>query len=158
MFLPVQQKMKELLHSARFAMLVTAIAATQLVGCGGGGGTSDVVSSTSTGSSVPAASVSVPAPSKSAPVTATGSLTLSWTAPTTRSDGTPLSLADIDGFRIYYGKTRGNYPDSVNVGDGSAQSAVVNNIPVGSYYVVMTTYDVNGLESGYSSAISKNVF
>jgi hypothetical protein len=68
-----------------------------------------------------------------------------------------LSLADIDGFRIYYGKSPGNYPDSVNVSDGSAQSAVVKNIPVGSYYVVMTTYDVNGLESGYSSAISKNV-
>ena len=162
MFLPVKIKINELLYPARFAMLVTAIVATQLVGCGGGG--SDVVSSVSTGSSVPAASVSVPvssssktATSSSAPVSATGSFTLSWTAPVTRSDGTPLSLADIDGFRIYYGKSRGNYPDSVNVSDGSAQSAVVKNIPVGSYYVVMTTYDVNGLESGYSSAISKKV-
>jgi len=34
----------------------------------------------------------------------------------------------------------------------------VENVPVGNYYVVMTTYDVNGLESGYSSAIIKNVF
>ena len=172
MFLPMPKNIKEHLRSVRITMLVTTIVATQVVGCGGSGGGSDVVSSASTGSSVPAASVSVPvssttvsasstsapAPSTATPVTATGSLSLNWTAPTTRSDGTPLSLADIDGFRIYYGKSPGNYPESVNVNDGSAQSAVVKNIPVGSYYVVMTTYDINGLESGYSSAISKNVF
>ena len=157
MVLPERITMEQFLHSARFSILVAAIVATQVVGCGGGGGGSDVVSSVSTGSSVPAASISVPASSTSATVPATGSLNLSWTAPTTRSNGTPLSLADIDGFRLYYGKSLGNYPDSVNVSDGSAQSAVVKNIPVGSYYVVMTTYDVNGLESGYSSAISKIV-
>ncbi len=173
MFLTIQINMKEVLHSVKAAMLVTAVVASQLAGCGGGGGGSNVVPSVSTGTSLPAASVSAPAPSVSAPAPsvsapapsspapapapapATGSFNLSWTAPTTRSDGTPLSLADIDGFRIYYGTSRGNYPNSINVNDGSAQSAVVKDIPVGSYYMVMTTYDVNGLESSYSSAISK---
>jgi hypothetical protein len=158
MFLSIPLNMKELLYSVRSTLLVTAIVASQLAGCGGGGGGSDGASSVSTGSSVPAASVSVPESSSPAPAPATGSFTLSWTAPTTRSDGTPLSLADIDGFRIYYGSSRGYYPNSVSVNDGSVQSAVVRNVPVGSYYVVMTTYDVNGLESAYSSTISKNVF
>jgi hypothetical protein len=84
-----------------------------------------------------------------------GNLTLNWTAPTTRADGTPLSLADIDGYRIYYGDNSGNYPNVVNVPDGSTQSANVNNIPVGIYYLVMTTYDNTGLESQYSVEITK---
>lgn len=169
MFLPVNLNVKETLRSVRTTLLVTFIVATQLVACGGGGGGSDVVASSSTGSSVPVSSGAssndsvVQEPPSDAgndsvePVTATGNFNLNWTAPTTRSDGTPLSLADIDGFRIYYGKSKGSYPNSVDVKDGSAQSAVVKNIPVGSYYVVMTTYDVTGSESRYSSAISKNV-
>ena len=141
---PVNPSMKSTLQSIRNTLLVTSIVVTQLVACGGGGG-SDVIESSSTESSVPESSV-------------VGSFNLSWTAPTTRSDGNPLSLADIDGFRIYYGKSKGSYPNRADVKDGSAQSAVVENVPVGSYYVVMTTYDVNGLESSYSSAITKNVF
>jgi hypothetical protein len=147
---PVNPSMKSTLHSIRNTLLATIIVVTQLVACGGGGG-SDVIESSSTESSVTDSS-SVPDSS------VVGSFSLSWTAPTTRSDGNPLSLADIDGFRIYYGETEGYYPNRADVVDGSAQSAVVENVPVGSYYVVMTTYDVNGLESGYSSAISKTVF
>ena len=141
---PVNPSMKSTLHSIRNTLLATSIVVTQLVACGGGGG-SDVIESSSTESSVPESSV-------------VGSFSLNWTAPTTRSDGNPLSLADIDGFRIYYGETEGYYPNRADVVDGSAQSAVVENVPVGSYYVVMTAYDVNGLESHYSSAISKTVF
>jgi hypothetical protein len=146
--------MKSTLQSIRNTLLATSIVVTQLVACGGGGG-SDVIESSSTESSVPESSSTESSVPESSVV---GSFNLSWTAPTTRSDGTPLSLADIDGFRIYYGKSKGSYPNSLDVKDGSAQSAVVKNIPVGSYYVVMTTYDVSGLESRYSSAIAKNVF
>jgi hypothetical protein len=174
MSFPAQLKLKKLLQSMRVTMLVTAILSGQLVGCGGGGGGSnDVTTSDSIVSSASASSSSEPvssdsivssasASSGSEPVSsgedATGSFTLNWTAPATRSDGTPLSLADIDGYRIYYGDSQGYYPNSVDVNDGSLQSVIVDNVPVGSYYVVMTTYDVNGLESAYSSSISKNVY
>jgi hypothetical protein len=87
----------------------------------------------------------------------TGSFTLQWTAPVTRADGTPLSLSDIDGYHIHYGTSAGNYPNSVNVADGTAQSVIVNNLSVGTYYVVMSTYDVNGLESANSSMVTKAV-
>ena len=86
-----------------------------------------------------------------------GSLALSWMAPVARADGTPLSLADIDGYRIHYGQSTGNYTSHVNVADGTAQSAVLNNIPLGTYYLVMTTYDVDGRESVYSTEVSKTV-
>jgi len=155
------------MDSARITLLATIIVTSQLTACGGGGGGGggDVTASSNDGavlddSSLPDSSgqtgndSGTPAP---APSVDTGSFSLGWTAPTTRSDGTPLSLADIDGFRIYYGTTEGVYPDSVNVSDGSAESATVNNIPTGTYYVVMTTYDVNGLESGFSPAVVKSV-
>jgi hypothetical protein len=84
-----------------------------------------------------------------------GAFSLNWTAPTTRADRTPLSLADIDGYRIYFGKSPGKYSDVVDVADGTAQSANVTDLPVGTYYLVMTTYDNTGLESIYSGEISK---
>jgi hypothetical protein len=74
----------------------------------------------------------------------------------TRSDGTPLSLSDIDGYYIYYGTSAGDYLYRINVADGTAQAATMTDMPVGPYYLVMTTYDVNGLESAYSSMVTKN--
>lgn len=85
----------------------------------------------------------------------TGGFSLSWTAPVIRSDGSPISLAEIDGYRVYYGSTQGNYPDSVDVSDGTATSATISNIPVGEYYIVMTTYDSDGRESSQSGVVSK---
>lgn len=121
------------------ALLITIIVA-QTVACGGGGGGGG--SNSSSGNNV-SDSVVVP----------TGSVTLGWTAPATRADGTPLSLADIDGFRIYYGESAGDYTDSVEVADGTAQTVTVNDIPVGTYHVAITAFDVNGSESGFSSEI-----
>jgi hypothetical protein len=80
---------------------------------------------------------------------------LQWTAPVTRTDGTPLSLADIDGYRIFYGNSAGNYPNRLEVPDGTATSATITDLPVGSYYIVMTTYDVSHRESAYSLMVAK---
>jgi Putative Ig domain len=100
---------------------------------------------------LPAFSISVTAAQNTS-----GGFTLSWTAPVTRTDGTPLSLAEIDGYRIHYGTSAGSYPGTVDVNDGSAQSATVNNLPAGTtYHVVMTSYDTSGLESAYSPDIVK---
>jgi hypothetical protein len=85
----------------------------------------------------------------------TGSFSLSWTAPVARSDGTPMSLAEIDGFRIYYENSSGDYSNSMDVTDGSAQSATVTDVPAGDYYVAMTTYDDAGRESAISAQITK---
>ena len=86
--------------------------------------------------------------------TQTGSFTLSWTAPAARSDGTSLSLSEIAGYRIYYGVSPGSYPNSIDVANAT-QTKVVNNIPVGTYYVVITTRDTGVRESGYSQMITK---
>ena len=66
-----------------------------------------------------------------------------------------MSLADIDGYRIYYGTSRGKYTKQVNITNGAATSKTVNNLPVDRYYLVMTTYDNAGRESARSPEISK---
>jgi hypothetical protein len=86
----------------------------------------------------------------------TGSMSLSWVAPTSRADGTAMSLSDIDRYRIFYGTSAGSYPNSIDVTDGSATSATITSLPAGTYYVVMSTVDVNGLESTKSTPVTKD--
>jgi hypothetical protein len=85
----------------------------------------------------------------------TGSFSLAWTAPVIRQDGSPMSLAEIDGYRVYFGDTQGDYPNSVDINDGAASTTTVSNVPVGNYYIVMTTYDSGGRESPYSGVVNK---
>ncbi len=101
--------------------------------------------------------VTTPPPSTTPPPTSTAnsSFTLRWTAPAARTDGSPLSLSEIDGYRIYYGTGRGNYTRQVVLANGSATSATINNINNGTYFLVMTTYDNNGLESARSGEVTK---
>ena len=132
--------------------LLLAVALT-LFGCGGGwgggGSTSGFVqgASSSGGGSNP--------PPIESPPQGTGSFSISWTAPVTRADGTPMSLADIDGYRIYYGTSRGKYTYQVNINNGAATGKTVSNLALGKYYLVMTTYDYSGRESARSPEISK---
>jgi hypothetical protein len=90
-----------------------------------------------------------------APVASGGSFALAWTAPVARADGSPLSMTEIGGFRIYYGTSAGSYPNTAEVADGSAQAATVNNLAAGTYHVVMTSYDTSGMESGFSAEVVK---
>jgi len=91
-----------------------------------------------------------------APAT-TGDLALSWTPPVSRTDSSPIALSEIGGYRIYFGPAAGSYPDTVEVSGGSADTVTISGVPVGTYHVVMTTYDSNGQESDYSPEIVKAV-
>lgn len=161
-FLLNQMTIRPVMQSGFTRALVTAVVALQLVACGGGGG-NDAGSATNTDSAITDQTTSTSltgsrAGESTAPETVnTGSVSLSWTAPVTRADGTPLSLADIGGFYIYYGESEGSYPNRVELDDGAAQAVTLNDIPVGAYYMVMTTYDVNGHESSYSQVVKKTV-
>lgn len=93
--------------------------------------------------------------SGTAPLTVTavisGSTTLSWDAPTTNTDGTPLT--DLAGYKIHYGTSSGNYTKMIDV--GNVTTYVVSNLVPGTYYFTVTTYDTAGFESSYSNEISK---
>ena len=99
------------------------------------------------------ASDSSPAPSSAE--TTYGSITLSWTAPTYNTDGSVLT--DLDGYRIYWGAAPGQYPNSVTIDNQSITVYVLENIPVGTYEFVATSFNSAGVESNYSNPVTKVV-
>src|ERR1700690_1811631 len=80
------------------------------------------------------------------------SVTLTWTPPTTNTDGTPLT--DLAGYNVYYGTSSRSYGSPVNV--GNAITYTVTNLTPGSYYFAVTAYDTSGNESAYSNEVLKN--
>ncbi len=83
----------------------------------------------------------------------TGSATLAWSAPTTNTDGTPLT--DLAGYKVYYGTSSGNYTQSINI--GNVTTYTVSNLSPGTYYFSVTSYDSSGIESTYSNEVSKTI-
>lgn len=82
---------------------------------------------------------------------------LSWIAPAEREDGTPISMAEIAGYRVYYGTSEGVYPNEVDISDGNTMQATLSNLAAGTYYMVVTTYDVDGRESAFSDMVTRNI-
>jgi hypothetical protein len=86
---------------------------------------------------------------------AIGSVSLSWQAPTENEDGT--ALTDLAGFKIYWGTTPGRYPNSVTIDNPSVTAYVVENLAPGEYEFVGTSFNAAGVESRYSSPVSRSV-
>jgi hypothetical protein len=84
-----------------------------------------------------------------------GSATLSWVAPTTRVDGSPLG--NLAGFRISYGTAPGSYPNQLVIANPGITSCVIENLPAGTYFFVAVAYDSAGLESERSAPVSKTI-
>jgi hypothetical protein len=84
-----------------------------------------------------------------------GAATLSWTAPTRRTDGSPLT--DLAGFKVYWGRRSGSFPNTADVGNPGITTYVVDNLSSGTWYFATTAYDANGLESDYSNVASKTI-
>jgi hypothetical protein len=85
----------------------------------------------------------------------TGSATLSWSAPTERTDGT--ALADLAGFRIHYGRMSGIYDYQIDISTPGISTYVVENLVPGDWYFVMTAYDSTGLESDFSNEAHRQI-
>ena len=89
--------------------------------------------------------------------------TLTWTAPTTRVDGTPLQATQIEEFRVYHGIDIG--PDPLAIGPEytavtgeNATDITIDLTPRPEPYVIsfaITTVDRDGLQSALSETVSK---
>lgn len=90
---------------------------------------------------------------QSSEITTLNILGVEWTAPFEREDGAALSLSEIDSFHIYYGTEAGDYLNQIDIDDPSANSGQAEDIPSGTYHVVVTAIDMDGRESLYSSEI-----
>ena len=87
----------------------------------------------------------------------TQDVALSWTAPVEREDGTPISMSEIAGYRVYYGTSEGNYPNKLDIADSYNMQATLSNLVSGTYYIVVTSYDMDGRESAFSEVVTKSV-
>jgi hypothetical protein len=84
-------------------------------------------------------------------------INLSWVAPVEREDGTPIAMAEIAGYRVYYGTSQGSYPNQVDISNGSTMQVTLGNLVSGTYYIVVTTYDMDGRESAFSQVVTKSI-
>ncbi len=81
-----------------------------------------------------------------------GTAAISWTPPTTRTDGS--ALTDLSGYRIHYGQQSGEYSEIVEVGPGNT-AHVIEQLDQGQWYFTMTALDGEGLESEFSEEDQK---
>jgi len=86
-----------------------------------------------------------------------GTATLSWEIPTTRADGTPLALSEIEGYRLYMGSTSTDLVMIVDLNDSAQTRYLVNGLASGSYFFSVTTYDTDGNESTYSNIAATEI-
>lgn len=82
-----------------------------------------------------------------------GDATLSWAAPTTYTNGTPLT--DLAGYKVHYGTASGAYTQTTDV--GKVTTYKVSNLPNATYFFAVSAYNTAMAESGYSSEVSKSV-
>ncbi|MEM8984010.1 MAG: putative Ig domain-containing protein [Pseudomonadota bacterium] len=87
--------------------------------------------------------------------TATGSMTLSWDAPTQNTDGS--ALTDLAGYRLYYGQQTGDYTDSVEIQNAGTNTYVIDELVPGTYYIAATSVNSAGVESAYSAEVTRQV-
>ncbi len=85
-----------------------------------------------------------------------GSATLTWTPPTTNTDGSPIT--DLSGYKIYFGKTQGGtYANNVTVTGASTVTTTISGLSPGDWYFVATALNTYGAESAYSNEVKKSV-
>src|SRR5690606_1220322 len=85
---------------------------------------------------------------------ANGTATLSWTAPTQRTDGSPLT--NLAGFNIYWGTSQSSLSSKASVGAGTT-TYVVENLGAGTWYFAVTAFDSDNVESERSNLASKTI-
>ncbi|MGE0080101.1 MAG: hypothetical protein AB7U81_02255 [Thiohalomonadaceae bacterium] len=84
-------------------------------------------------------------------------VSLSWRAPTERENGEALPLAQLYGYRIYYGPLNNPTAFRVDVNDASLTSYTLEDLDAGTYRFAVSAIDTNGLESALSNTMTKVV-
>ena len=86
---------------------------------------------------------------------ALGAASLSWTPPTSNSDGS--SLLNLAGYKIYYGLAADRLTNVISVNSPGVTRFVVQNLAPNTYYFVATAVNSDGIESDFSNIVTKTV-
>jgi hypothetical protein len=112
---------------------------------------SNIIISVSDGTnrvSLPAFTITVSQPTN-------GSATLSWTPPTTNTDGSTLS--NLSGYRVVYGRTNSNLDQLVQISNASVSTYTITGLSSGTWYFAVKAYTSAGGESNVSNVGSKSI-
>lgn len=143
-------------------VLITVLS---LAGCGGGGGGDSSTTSNNSGAGTPPPGTTPPpggggggggggsGPTPGQLVgSGSASFTLSWTPPTTNTDGS--ALTNLAGYRVRFGLNSGDYTDVIELDSAGLSRYVVDSVATDTYFVVMTAVNAAGIESDYSAEIA----
>ncbi|MDO6824221.1 fibronectin type III domain-containing protein [Marinobacter sp. 1_MG-2023] len=88
-----------------------------------------------------------------------GSAKMSWNAPSTRVNGESLAMGEIEQYVVRYGTEQDieERSNEVTVEDGQAMEYEVAGLTEGTWYFAIKTIDTNGLESDWSTTVSKTI-
>ncbi len=81
--------------------------------------------------------------------------TLSWAAPTSNTDGTPLT--NLAGYRIYYGSSPEDLSHTVQIKSVGLQTYVIDDLEPGTWYFAVMALAANGAESTLSAVVTKTI-
>jgi Fibronectin type III domain len=84
-----------------------------------------------------------------------GSVTLSWEAPTSNTNGS--ALTDLSGYRIYYGVSPTDLSQTVEITSVGIQTYVLDDLPSGTWYFAVIALSSAGNESGLSNIVVKTI-
>jgi len=101
------------------------------------------------------ASAALPAFSIQVNAVVSGTATLSWVAPTTNTDGSPLT--DLAGFIINYGTSATNLSQQITVSSATATGYTVTGLTTGTWYFTVIAYTTVGTQSAPSNVGSKAI-
>ena len=83
------------------------------------------------------------------------SATLTWTAPTTRVDGSPVPMSELAGYKIYMGTASDAMTPVAKVSDPYTMEYQFSALDSGTYYFSVTALDTDDLESEIPEPVSK---
>jgi len=92
---------------------------------------------------------------RSVSVAPIGEARLNWDAPTSRTDGSPL--ADLSGYKIYYGIAPDQLRCQIEIRDPKATNANVTGLSPGTWYFAVVSVDNARVESKQSDVVSKQI-
>jgi Putative Ig domain len=85
----------------------------------------------------------------------TGAATLSWTAPSSNTNGT--ALTDLAGYYIYYGTSASSLTNVVQIATTGLTTYTLDNLKAATWYFALKSYTTAGSESALSTVVSASV-
>jgi hypothetical protein len=125
-------------------------------------GCDNVSPDASTGSSAAAADAAsgttgstsgTPTPAGTTAPPASGTATVSWTAPQVDSNG----MTSVAGYRIYYGSDAGQLTHVIDVDNATALTYTVSNLASGVWYFAVADFDAEKVESALSGVVQVTI-